>query len=396
MTTQSPPERGTLLPLGRIRRVVVKLGSATLTDPAKGLRETTLRAVAAQVCRGWDRGVRFAVVTSGAIAAGRKKLGMAERPRTVSLKQAAAAVGQTSLMRAWERAFERHGRHVAQLLLTHENFEHRERYNNVHATMETLLARGIVPIVNENDTVATEEIRFGDNDRLAALVAQLLDADLLVLLTDLGGLYTKDPHRHPDARRIPLVASITDGLIASARNLRVGAPGTGGMASKLAAARAACETGIPVVIASGLSRSSLSAILAGKDEGTLFLPSAGPAGKRRKVWIAYARHPHGTITVDDGARRVLREGGKSLLAAGIVGVLGTFRPGDAISIGDRLGRIFARGITRWSSEQIERGMGRKSAEAKAILGEGVPPEVVHRDDLTILPEHGTEESSPGA
>ena len=386
----------------RVRRVVVKLGSGTVTDPGKGLREPTIRALAAQLSSAWaESGISFVVVTSGAIAAGRKKLGMTERPRTVALKQAAAAVGQTSLMRAYERAFEKRGRHVAQLLLTHDDFESRERYVNARNTLLTLLSRGIVPIVNENDTVATEEIRLeggggGANDHLATLVTQMIGADLLILLTDSDGLFTKDPHRHPDARRIPVVRDIDDESIRAAVGRRISAGGTGGMASKLRAAKVLSASGVPVVIASGLSRRSILDILGGKDTGTLILPRGTGKLRSRKMWIAYAMNAHGTILVDDGARKVLMEGGKSLLPAGVTGARGRFRPGDAVSIADRRGRVFARGIARWGSEQVDRGKGKRSAEVCALLGPETPAEVVHRDDLTILPDSGTPEPRKGA
>ena len=385
-----------------IRRVVVKLGSGTVTDPEKGLREPTIRALAAQLSAAWaESGVSFVVVTSGAIAAGRKKLGMTGRPRTVALKQAAAAVGQTSLMRAYERAFEKRGRHVAQLLLTHEDFEVRERYVNARNTLLTLLSRGIVPIVNENDTVATEEIRLeggggGANDHLATLVTQMIGADLLILLTDSDGLYTKDPHRHPDARRIPIVRDIDDEAIRAAVGTRTSAEGTGGMASKIRAAQVLSASGVPVVIASGLSRRSVLDALEGKDAGTLILPRTTGKLSSRKLWIAYARHSHGTVLVDEGARKVLLEGGKSLLPAGVIGAQGRFLPGDVVSVADRRGRVFARGIARWGSEQVDRGKGKRSAEVRALLGPGTPAEVVHRDDLSILPHAGDPESRKGA
>jgi len=381
----------------RVRRVVVKLGSGTVTETGAGLRLSTIRALAAQLSNALAAdGVSFVVVTSGAIAAGREKLRMAERPRTVSLKQAAAAVGQTSLMRAYERAFEKRGRHVAQLLLTHDDFESRERYVNARNTLLALLSRGIVPIVNENDTVATEEIRLGDNDHLATLVTQMIGADLLILLTDSDGLQTKDPHRHPDARRIPVVENLDDASVLAAVGRRVSSGGTGGMASKLRAARVLSASGIPVVIASGLSRRSILDILGGRDTGTLILPRRTGKLRSRKMWIAYAMNVRGTILVDDGARKVLMEGGKSLLPAGVTGARGRFRPGDAVSIADRRGRVFARGIARWGSEQVDRGKGKRSAEVRTLLGPETSAEVVHRDDLTILPQSGTPASRKGA
>ena len=398
MTPDPTAIRASLLHSRAIRRVVVKLGSFTLADVEAGLRLSTIRAIASQVTDAWSRnGIRFVVVTSGAIAAGRKKLGMREKPRTVALKQAAAAVGQTTLMQAYERAFERRGRQVGQLLLTHEDFESRERYVNARNTIETLLARGIVPIINENDTVATEEIRLGDNDHLAALVTQMVGADLLVLLTDRKGVYDRDPLRHRDARLLPLLEQITEERIrtASGRGGR-GGTGTGGMGSKLLSARVVSDSGIPVVIASGLSRSSLSDILAGKEVGTLVLPGGPGKANRRKMWIAYARHPHGSISVDEGAITFLREKGKSLLPAGVVEVRGVFRQGDVVSILDPAGREIARGISAWSSEQIHAGKGMKSVDLRKILGDGIPAEVVHRDNLTILPLHEAAGGGKGA
>jgi len=374
-----------------IRRIVVKLGSGTVTDPEEGLRDSTIRALAAQVSACWsEAGISSIVVTSGAVAAGRKKLGMEKRPRTVALKQAAAAVGQTTLMRAYERAFEKHGLHVAQLLLTHEDFEKRERYVNAQNTLTALLSRGIVPIINENDTVATEEIRLegderGANDHLAALVTQMIGADLLILLTDSDGLFTKDPHRYPDARRIPLVENPDDESIRDAIGLGTSSAGTGGMSSKIHAARVLSASGIPVVIASGFARRPILDALEGKDAGTLILPRNTGKLSTRKMWIAYAQHAHGTLLVDDGARKVLLEGGKSLLPAGVTGVQGDFVQGEAVSIADQRGRVFARGIARWSREQVERCKGKRSDEVRRILGEETPAVVVHRDDLTILP-----------
>jgi glutamate 5-kinase len=249
--------------------------------------------------------------------------------------------------------------------------------------------------------VATEEIRLeggggGANDHLATLVTQMIGADLLILLTDSDGLFTKDPHRHPDARRIPVVRDIDDASIRAAVGRHISAEGTGGMASKIQAARVLSASGVPVVIASGLSRRAVLDALAGKDAGTLILPRAAGKLSSRKMWIAYARRSQGTVLVDDGARKVLLEGGKSLLPAGVIGAQGRFRPGDMVSIADRRGRVFARGIVRWGSEQVDRGKGKRSAEVRTLLGPETPSEVVHRDDLTILQPSGASESGKGA
>ncbi|MCL1926969.1 MAG: glutamate 5-kinase [Syntrophorhabdaceae bacterium] len=379
-----------------IRKIVVKLGSGTIADPKEGINETTIRALAAQLSHLWSKSrIASVVVTSGAVAAGRKKLGMRERPRTVALKQAAAAVGQTTLMRSYEQAFEKHGRHVAQLLLTHEDFENRERYVNAQNTLSTLLSRGIVPIINENDTVATQEIRLGDNDHLATLVTQMLGADMLILLTTSDGLFTKDPSRHPDARRISVVKNLDDESIRMAVEKSTSPVGVGGMESKLEAASALSSSGIPVVIASGLSRRPVLDALEGKDAGTLILPRNMEKLSTRKMWIAYARHSHGTIIVDDGAKRVLLEKGKSLLPAGVTGVQGDFVIGEVVSVADNKGRVFARGIAQWSVDQVKRGMGLHTGEIRSLLGADMAVEVVHRDDLTILPVSKPAETKKG-
>ncbi|HEY3358257.1 MAG TPA: glutamate 5-kinase [Polyangia bacterium] len=392
----APRETRAPRPRGHYRRVVVKLGSAVLADPATGLREGTIRALAREVSRAAEEtGVETVVVTSGAIAAGRRRLGLTARPRTMALKQAAAAVGQTTLMRAYERAFEAHELRVGQLLLTHEDFASRERYNNARGTLLTLLGRGIVPVINENDTVATQEIRLGDNDHLAALVAQMLGADLLVLFTDQEGLYDRDPRRFPDARLVRVVETIDDGLLRAAAGQRDAGVGTGGMASKLRAAGLVATAGIPVVIASGLRPRALTDVLAGAPVGTMVRPRAGRRTRSRKLWIAFAREPRGVITVDDGARRVLVEQNRSLLPAGVVGAEGRFAQGDAVAIADRAGRVFARGLAAWSHDQVARAMGRRSAELRELLGAGVPAEVVHRDDLVILEGAGAGTAAAG-
>jgi glutamate 5-kinase len=397
MSYETATQRESVLFSRKFRRIIVKIGSGALTDADAGLRVPIIRALATQVAKAWmERGIQFVVVTSGAVAAGQKKMGMREKPRTVTMKQATAAVGQTSLMYLYERAFEKRGRKVGQLLLTHEDFENRERYNNARNTVEALLSHGIVPIINENDTVATEEIRLGDNDHLAALVTQMIGADLLILLTDNEGVFTRDPHRFADARLIPVIGTIDEELLRVASTLRTQAMGTGGMVSKLLAARIVSESGTPVVIGSGLARRSIDHILAGKEVGTLVLPADRERRTSRKMWIAYARHPHGTIVVDDGAVRVLREGGKSLLPAGVVSVEGRFRRGESVSISDLKGQEFARGITAWSSKQVERGKGKKSHEVRSLLGEAIPAEVVHRDDLLIITPHKTPGGRKGA
>ena len=367
-----------------IRRVVVKLGSGTVTDPEKGLRETTIRALAAQLSSAWtDAGVSFVVVTSGAIAAGRKKLGMTERPRTVALKQAAAAVGQTSLMRAYERAFEKRGRHVAQLLLTHEDFEDRERYVNARNTLLTLLSRGIVPIVNENDTVAVEEMKFGDNDHLSALVATLLEADLLVILSDVEGVYDRDPRVHADARVIPLIQDmneVKEAIMGESRS----ALGTGGIVTKIDAAEKAAAAGIATVITTGLRPGVLTQVFdAGEELGTLVLPEENRL-THRKHWIAYNLKPAGEIVVDTGAYDALVNKKKSLLPSGLKEVRGSFGAGECVRCLDHDGREFARGLVNYSTQELNRIKGLHTSNIEKVLGYKAYDEIIHRDDLVLL------------
>jgi len=376
--------RRKVLDPGRVRRVVVKLGSSVLTHARRGLREEVIGGLAEQVATLSERhGMQFVVVSSGAIASGRKALGLSGR-LDVAHKQAAAAVGQTALMEAYERAFARRGRHVGQLLLTHADFDARDRYLNARHTLDALLALGVVPVINENDTVATQEIRLGDNDTLAALVALLMPADLLILLTETDGLFSADPHVDPTARRLSVIeADVRPD--AQVDGPRAGSVGTGGMASKLNAARLVAARGIPVAIACGHGEQPIEDLFAGLDLGTLVLPTAGERASSRKLWIGHARRVDGTLTVDEGARRALQEGGRSLLPAGVVRVEGEFDAGDVVAIAGPDGAAFARGISSWTSAEVAAGLGRKSADVRAVLGDEIDPEVVHRDNLTLLP-----------
>jgi len=377
-------DRWNLLDLGAVHRVVVKLGSSTLTHPRRGLREEVIGEVAEQVATlAESNGLAFVVVSSGAIASGRKALGLTGRP-SLAQKQAAAAVGQPALMEAWSRALGRRGLRVGQVLLAHEDFADRRRFVNARNTFETLIASGVVPVVNENDTVATAEIRLGDNDHLAALVSHLVGADLLVLLTDSDGLYTADPHADPSAVRVPVLERVDEAVLGQAHGVRNGSPGTGGMVAKLQAARLAASCGVPVVIAKGDAERCLEEILAGDDVGTLVLPAQGATPHGRKLWIAAAGRVRGTVTVDEGAARALREEGRSLLPAGITAVSGDFRSGDLVTVLDPEGRPIARGVTGWS-RAVAWGMGRRTAELRDLAAMGLEPEVIHRDDLTGLP-----------
>jgi glutamate 5-kinase len=376
--------RRRVLDPGRVRRVVVKLGSSVLTHARRGLREEVIGGLAEQVASLSERhGLQFVVVSSGAIASGRKALGLSGK-LDVAHKQAAAAVGQTALMEAYERAFRQRRRTVGQLLLTHADFDARDRYLNARHTLDALLDMGVVPIINENDTVATQEIRLGDNDHLAALVALLLPADLLILLTETDGLFSADPHVDPTATRVAVLEAGAD-PDAQVDGARAGSVGTGGMASKLHAARLAAARGIPVAIACGHGEQPIEDLFAGKDVGTLVLPTTGERASSRKLWIGHARRVEGTLVVDAGARKALQEGGRSLLPAGVTRVEGEFDAGDVVAIAGPDGLAFARGISGWSSAEVAAGLGRKTAEVRTLLGDEMDPEVVHRDNLTLLP-----------
>ncbi|MDX6771208.1 MAG: glutamate 5-kinase [Elusimicrobiota bacterium] len=358
------------------RRVVVKVGSGVLSGGGNGLDAATVRRLAGEVAAARASGDEVVLVSSGAILAGRARLALKGRP-SVQLKQAAAAVGQGRLMAAWESAFSAHRLTVAQVLLTGDDLRDRGRYLNARNTLLALLRLGVVPVVNENDTVAVEEIKFGDNDGLSALVAGLVDAAVLVLLTDQDGLYTADPRRDPQARLIPELAAGAP----AARIGGAGPAGTGGMASKVRAARQAAAGGVLAVVANGSKAGTLAAVLSGAAAGTRFPPSASPLARRRQ-WLAFASKPKGRVVVDAGARAALEEKGRSLLASGVKAVTGDFAPGDAVSLVEG-GAEFARGLTNFGSAELERIKGRKTAEIEAILGAKPADEVVHRDNLAL-------------
>jgi glutamate 5-kinase len=368
--------------LGTIKRLVVKVGSGVLSRGGIGLHRPTLAQLAEALGTLRTQGVEVILVSSGAILAGMEALELPERPKELPLKQAAAAVGQSHLMRAYEEAFQPQGRRVAQILLTREDLRHRGRYLNARNTLFTLLGLGVVPIVNENDTVAVQEIQFGDNDTLSALVANLVDADLLVILTDIEGLFTADPNRDPAARLIPVVRP-QDAVDAFCAEETGSAASIGGMSTKVSAARRATAAGIATVVASGREPAALLRIVAGEEIGTFFIPS-GSRMRSRKRWLAFASVPRGEILVDAGARTALVAGGKSLLPSGIRGARRPFRAGDVVSLLDPDGRVFARGLTNYGREDVERIQGLRSDEITAALGQKPYDEVIHRDNLVIL------------
>ena len=365
------------------RRLVVKVGSSILIDPETGLAdEAWLNAFASDVARVCARGQQIVVVSSGSIALGRVRLGL-QRRRTLSLpeKQAAAAAGQSLLMRAWEEAFEPYQLKCAQILLTREDTETRRRWLNARATIDTLLGFGVAPVINENDTVVTEEIRYGDNDRLAARVAQMAGADLLVLLSDVDGLYTSDPRRDPAARRIEVIDALTPEIeaMAGGANLDAGV-GSGGMATKLIAARIAQHAGCATIITLGDRPSPLEAIEDGAP-CTLIQPATSPAAAY-KSWIAGTLAPQGALVVDAGAAAALRRG-KSLLPAGVRGVEGRFEKGDAVLVRDGAGLEIARGLCRYDADDAAKIMGLRSDAIESVLGYSSGPTVIHADDLAL-------------
>ncbi|MBI1244797.1 MAG: glutamate 5-kinase [Alphaproteobacteria bacterium] len=363
----------------RTRRLVVKTGSALVVDEAGGIKADWLEGLADDIAMLAARGLEAIVVTSGAVAIGRWKLGYGKRSLKIEEKQAAAATGQVWLAHAWIEALAKRGIVGSQVLLTPDDTESRRRHLNARATVATLLEARAVPVINENDTTATEEIRFGDNDRLAARVAQMSSADTLVLLSDVDGLYTADPHRDPAARHLSEVTELTPEVLEMAGEARPGYS-SGGMVTKLGAARIALAAGCRMAIASGKPVRPLSAIEAGA-RCTWFVPQGSPASARKR-WIAGTVEPAGAVVIDDGAARALDKG-KSLLPAGVVGVEGAFDRGDAIRVRDRGGREIARGLSAYAAADVKRIMGRKSSEIEAILGFRGRDEIIHRDDLTM-------------
>lgn len=380
MTSQIEQKRRLL---SRPRRIVVKLGSSVVTT-VSGVHRERVGKLTAEIARLVDQGHEVVVVTSGARAAGLSRLGLTAIPETIAEQQAAAAIGQIGLMSLYERFFSDYGKHVGQVLLTAADVVDRTRFLNARHTLEHLLRHGVIPVVNENDSVAIDELKFGDNDRLSALVAGLVAADLLILLTDVEGVYAGDP-RLGDVPMLDVVEDV-DALIASGAAGGAGSLGTGGMASKVAAAASACHRGIPTVIASGMLEGTITAILnPSVSRGTLFLPRKTTISPR-KHWIAYVVEKRGTIHVDAGAAEALSQRGGSLLAVGITRVDGHFRSGDCISLVGPGGEEFARGLAAYGADECEKIRGLSSAAFADALGYHIANEVVHRDDLVLLHE----------
>lgn len=367
--------------LSCVRRVVLKLGSSVVTTD-DGLDYKIISGLVDDVSRYKKQGKEFIIVTSGAIAAGVRHMGLREGARTIPQKQAAAAVGQSRLMAVYEEFFGLYGIRVAQMLLTKDDISHRSRHLNARNTLTTLLSWGVVPIVNENDTVIVEEIKLGDNDNLSALVAVMADADLLITLTDIEGFMDCDPRSNAEACLIPLIADITPDLRKLAGSNSSG-PGRGGMASKLDAATKVRMSGIPMVIAKGKSPGIIPRIMEADLCGTLVLPSKEKISSR-KHWIRYNLKPEGELEVDQGAAGALISSGKSLLPIGVIGVQGRFEPGAAVTVRDPRGSKLAVGLINYSSDEMLRIMGHQTAEIDWILGYRRNDEAIHVDNLVLL------------
>lgn len=378
MNEISPPEAASLRDrLAACRRLVVKIGSALLADTSSDPFER----LAKQVARLKERGVEVVVVSSGAIALGLDPLGFTFRPKLLADLQAAASVGQSILMARWRAAFQKHGLQVAQILLTHDDVDERERYLNAQNALRKLIEYNVVPVVNENDTVSVREIKFGDNDELAAHIAGLIDADLMALLTQTNGLFTSDPRLNPNARRIAVVKSVSKEI----EDLATGAShlGTGGMSSKLRAVQHAARHGTGTLILPGREEDVLMRALAGDDIGTFFLSPNRKSGRAKQRWLELAVRPQGRIVIDRGAEIAIRKHA-SLLFVGVTGVDGFFHPGDPVDILSSEGVPVARGLVALSSSDLQRVYGKKPTEAEEALGCPVPQELVHRDNMVLF------------
>ena len=367
--------------LDAYKRIVVKIGSSLVASSKGGLRIDLIRRLVKElgILQAQDR--QIVIVSSGAIVAGISHLTLDSYPRDLPLQQAAAAVGQSRLLRAYEVAFEDSGHKIAQILLTHQDLAVRQRFLNARHTLTTLLKLGVIPIINENDTVAIEEIRFGDNDHLAGQVAHLVDADLLIILSDVDGLYQEDPHLNPSASLIPVVSTITkdiEGMAGASRTQT----SRGGMVTKIKAAKQAGKFGVPTLLLNGETPNALIQALEGNSLGTFF-ESKQTSLTSRKQWIAFTLRPKGEIMLDEGAVTALVRRGKSLLPSGILKVQGTFSTGDPVSCTTPEGIAFAQGLTNYSAETLQRIKGKHTSEIRKLLGAIEYEEVIHRDNLAL-------------
>ena len=368
--------------LEKARRIVVKVGSSILASVEKGLHYEVFSHLTKEISELKRQGYEIVLVSSGAIAAGMEKLGYKTRPQSITQKQATAAVGQSRLIHIYENYFSRYQQMVAQVLLTHDDLSHRRRFLNARNTLLALLELGIIPIINENDTVVVDEIKVGDNDNLSALITNLIEADLLIILTDIEGICERDPRSHPDAKCISLIEDIDadmEGVMGETKSQM----SVGGMVSKIQAARKASRFGIPTVVACGTKKEVLRQILKGKEIGTLILPKMKTLSSR-KHWIAFNLKPKGDVIVDEGAKKAIVQKGKSLLPSGVLEVRGSFGRGDSVScIGPR-GKEFARGLVNYSVQELDKIKGLRTGEVEKVLGYKYSDEIIHRDDLVVL------------
>ncbi len=364
------------------RRWVVKIGSALLTGDGRGLDQAAMAVWVEQLAALRASGAQVVLVSSGAVAAGMSRLGWSERPKTTHDLQAAAAIGQMGLVQAWESSFAEHNRRTAQILLTHDDLSDRKRYLNARSTLRTLVGLDVVPVINENDTVVTDEIRFGDNDTLAALVANLVEADLLVILTDRDGMYNADPRHNPDAELISEARADDPALDAVAGGVG-GALGRGGMQTKLRASRLAARSGAHTVIVGGAIEQVLARLQAGERLGTLLAPERGLLAAR-KQWLAGHLQTRGTLVLDAGAVKALKQDHKSLLPVGVKAVQGSFRRGEMVVCVAPDGREIARGLVNYSALEAQKIIGQPTDAIEKLLGYVDEPELVHRDNLILV------------
>lgn len=364
------------------RRWVIKIGSALLTDNGVGLNHDDIAKWVEQMAHLRQQGMEVLLVSSGAVAEGMCRLGWQQRPHELHALQAAAAVGQMGLVQAWESSFSKYGLHTAQVLLTHDDLSNRTRYLNARSTIRSLLELGVVPVINENDTVITDEIRVGDNDTLAALAANLVEADHLIILTDQAGLYEQDPRQHADAKLIRESAADDASLDAMAGETG-GQLGRGGMATKLRAARLAARSGTCTVIAPGREPDVLLRIRSAEPVGSLLTANQMPLAAH-KQWLAGHLQLGGKLILDEGAVKVLKTAGKSLLAVGVTGVEGQFSRGEVVACLDGQGREIARGLVNYPADEVQRLLGQSSEHIEKILGYVAEPELIHRDDMVVF------------
>jgi glutamate 5-kinase len=373
------------------RRIVVKVGTSTLTYPNGKLNFSRIESLVRELADAVNAGKQILLVSSGAVGAGMDRLGWKEKPKTIPEKQAAAAVGQGILMHAYEKLFGEYGQIVAQVLLTREDSVNRRRYANSRNTLLTLLDIGVIPIINENDAVAIDELKIGDNDTLSANVAAIVDADLLIILSDVDGVYSANPQTDPTARLLPEIVDVTpeiEAMCGGAGTMR----GTGGMLTKMAAARMAMNSGIIMVITSGAFSGTIQAVLDGKPVGTLFPPRQNRL-QFRKRWLAFGARIKGRLKVDKGCAQAILANGSSLLAAGIKEVEGNFDQGSTVSILNQDGWEIARGLTNYNAGEVQKIMGAHTHQIAEILGHKPYDEVVHRDNMVLLSRHETEEAT---